>query len=96
MKICHFERLTMQINPSKSEAQKPGRANGPLATNQKTPTDGTPENRAALVIAQLTKAGHHVHRLENNGFLVANWGYSLHCPGLAELQGFARKVGAAQ
>ncbi len=75
-------------------AKNPGGA-GFDATNQKSPADGTPENSAALIILQLAKKGHHVHRLDTGGYLVANWGYTLHCPGLAELQAFARKVGAA-
>lgn len=80
-----------KISNHKSESPA---ATGLYATNQNTPADGTPENRAALIILLLAKKGHHVHRLDGGGFLVGNWGYSLHCPGLPELHAFARKVGA--
>jgi len=69
-------------------------APGHDATNQKAHADFSPERHASHLIAQLEKAGHHVHRLENNGFLAARWGMTLHCPDLAALVKFAKQVGA--
>lgn len=84
----------MQNNPSKNEAQKPGRANGPLATNQNTPADITPDQpMLANLKAQLALAGHAVYLVES-GYLVCRWGQSRVCSDLAALQAFARMVGA--
>jgi len=68
-------------------------ATGQNATNQKAHSEFNPESHATQLIAGLAKAGHHVHRLENNGFLACRWGLTLHCPDLAALAQFARKLG---
>jgi len=71
-------------------------ATGQNATNQKAHSEFSPERHASQLIAKLEKAGHHVHRLENNGFLAARWGMTLHCPDLASLVQFARKLGVTR
>jgi len=70
-------------------------APGHDATIQKAHSEFTPERHAAQLIAKLEKAGHHVHRLENSGFLAARWGLTQHCPDIASLVQFARKLGVS-
>jgi hypothetical protein len=58
--------------------------------------DFNADRYATLVIAKLEQAGHHVSRLENNGFLASRWNMTLHCPTLENLAQFAKQVGAMQ
>jgi len=68
-------------------------ATGLNATNQKTPAEFTPDQkRLATVTAQLSLAGHQVHRLER-GYIVCRWGQTKVCPDLAALVNFGRVLG---
>ena len=58
-----------------------------------TPERLTPDD--AMLIAQLEKRGHHVQRLQKNGYLASQWGMSLHLQDVDALAAFAKRVGAA-
>lgn len=64
-------------------------ATGLNAANQKSQL----EFNDAELIAQLAKRGHHVQRLQKNGYLASQWGMTMHCPDFAALEKFARQVG---
>lgn len=82
-----------KINPAKNETQSV-RGNG---YQENTDTSNSSQDRiAAQLMARLALAGHHVSRLERDGFLVSQQSYCLHCPTLENLAQFAKKVGAAQ
>lgn len=71
-------------------------ATGLNAENQNTHAEcTTDQKRLANVIAQLSLAGHEVHKIES-GYLVTRWGQSRVCPDLMSLVGFARQIVAAQ
>lgn len=52
----------------------------------------------ANLIAKLARAGHMVHKGKEHDFTVVqiHWGMSRYCRDLAELNSFARQVGAPQ
>ena len=55
----------------------------------------TPDHKAeATLRAQLALAGHAVHRAADGGYLACRMGYIKFCRDLAELEKFARLVGA--
>lgn len=50
----------------------------------------------ATLMAQLALAGHAVHRAADGGYLACRMGYIKFCRDLAELEKFARLVGAVK
>ncbi len=57
----------------------------------------TPDHKAeATLMAQLALAGHAVHRAADGGYLACRHGCIKFCRDLAELQAFARLVGAVK
>lgn len=59
----------------------------------RTPTES---KLLATIIAGCALRGHAVHELAGGEFLISRWGMTRHCPGIAELEAFARQIGAAQ
>ena len=45
------------------------------------------------MIARLAMAGHSVHPLREDGYLVSKWGYVFHADDLDDLEAFAVRVG---
>lgn len=54
---------------------------------------GNDEKALATLIAKFALAGFAVHRLSCDGFLVAKWNLTKHCPDMRALAGFAELVG---
>jgi hypothetical protein len=48
------------------------------------------------LIARLALAGHSVHPLREDGYLVFKWGYVFHALDLQELQALARRLGLSR
>jgi hypothetical protein len=72
------------------------KSENPAATglNADKSTDTDNSNTAAFLIAAMAMRGHTVQRLEDGAFLIHRWGLTKHCWSLAELEAFARQVGA--
>ena len=56
-----------------------------------------PDSKAiATQIANLTIAGHAVHRIANDAFLISKYGMTHHAENFGALKAFARKLGVKQ
>ena len=65
-------------------------------TRENFPTSVTEGKALATQIAQLTLAGHVVHKGKSGDFLVCKFGLSRWCKDFAELQAFSRKLAVTQ
>ena len=72
--------------------------NGPhIHTNDLDFAIGEKHSKAiATQIAHLAIAGHVVHHLIDDGYLVCKYGYTHHAKDFEALQAFARKLGVTQ
>ena len=73
------------------EKKATGAVETPQAAEENLQTDFN-DKRLQTLVAQMSLAGHQVHRLEQ-GFLVSRWGMTKVCPDYASLVKFSRQIG---
>lgn len=61
-----------------------------------TPTTNDDGKRVATLTAQLCLLGYAVHEVTTGGYFVSRWDGTRYCAALADLDAFARQVGATR
>ena len=71
---------------------KPGKV-APVRNDLNFPTCKRPRKDESNLIARLALAGHTVHLLKDETYLVCKWGYTHHASDINSLKAFAVRLG---